>query len=183
MDYPKPQRERGFDIDPSTLGAVDPEEMGFAFQLFQAGLRYTMPMESPEQTEGLALDGKTANQFLSIAPDALKEQFTTRGERLVPRDTPVNRGAFAVMNHYREHPQREAVFVRVMAFFFLMNRLDEEQWKRWCKPESGPNDGRMMVHPAVMDAVATAPLNTYGQFEPSEFSALVQRLIEDKYAE
>jgi hypothetical protein len=165
-----------------SVEAVDPEELAFAIQLFQAGLRLVMPMESP-QKRGIELgDSEMAQGFFDSLPESVRNQFTVKDSRLSPKDNPVNRGVFGVMKHYDKHPQRTAITARVMGFYHLVNSAPREilaEWEKPCKEDAEA----VMLHPAVMDAAAVCPTIYQSVFEVVPFFELVNKIAAEKYSD
>jgi hypothetical protein len=165
----------------SVVPAVDPEELGFALQLFQAGLRVKLPMESPEK-KGIEFgDVGIAQMMLAALPQPLREQFIVRDSRVAPRDTRLHRAMFAVLNHYKDHKDREAISNRVMAFYFLVNKGGMKPFRKWTKPSDIPE--ATMMHPAVVEAMAVTPMPTQAVFEAKTFFETVDRIAKEKYPE
>jgi hypothetical protein len=154
-----PRKKPNFTIDlpkSKSLPSIDPAEMTFAFQLFQAGIRIRIPMESPE-TRGIDFgDRDSAQAILDALPPALREDFFVRENFLSPKDTKLSRAMFALLTHYEQHPLRDAIVYRVMGFHHLLNDVDEGLLSKWLKPCTEDEEA-VMMHPAVMDAVATCP--------------------------
>ena len=165
----------------SVVPAVDPEEMAFALQLFQAGLRVKLPMESPEK-KGIEFgDVEIARMMLAALPQPIREEFIVRDSRVAPRDTNLHRAMFAVLNHYKDHKDREAISNRVMAFYFLVNKGGMEPFRKWTKPGDIPE--ATMMHPAVVEAMAVTPMPMQAVFGKETFFETVERIAKEKYAE
>ncbi len=111
---------------PGPVQPADPEEMSFALQVFQAGLRLRMPMQSPEK-KGIEFgDAAMAQAMLESLPKVIREQFVIRDNRVAPKDTPLHRGIFGVMEHYKDHPQKDAIASRIN--FLLSDERDRTRW-------------------------------------------------------
>jgi hypothetical protein len=165
---------------PESVPSVNPEEMIFAIQVFQAALRLRMPVENPER-KGIEFDGSEgARTMLDSLPVAVRNQFVVRENRLAPKDTAFHRGVGAVLQHYADHADREAIFQRVMAFYFLVNSRAGERLQQWQKPSEEDSEATMLDS-AVMEAVAVAPVRDYGHFQEDEFFAVVEK-ISKKYS-
>jgi hypothetical protein len=162
---------------------VDKEEMRFALGVFQAGLRLRMPMESPAK-KGIPIEDKEEGErMLEPLPPEVRELFTIRDDRVAPKDIPLHRAVFGVMDHYKDHPQREAISTRLGAFYFLVNDVrDTGRWDKWQKPSEEDAEA-MMLHPAVVDAIATVRLTKFGGFEVDEFFRAVEKIAKENYTE
>jgi hypothetical protein len=167
---------------PKSLPKVDPEEMAFAVSVFQAGLRLRMPMESPEN-RGIDLgDAKLAQGMLDALPEELRSEFLVKDTRMAPKDSPLHRGIFGVLGHYDKHPLRAAIAGRVMAFYYFINEADPKTLAKWQTPCEEDIEA-VMLHPAVMDAAATARTINDAAFPEEEFFALVEKIALEKYAD
>jgi hypothetical protein len=161
--------------------AIDPEEMAFAFQVFQAGLRLKMPTRNPE-TYGINTgDIVVAQGELDSLPTLLRGYFVVRDSRLAPRDIPLHRGFLAVLSHYKDHPHVRSILTRTMAFYFLVNKAIE-RLEKWQKPSQDEPEA-VLLHPAVIEAVALLPTGRYGEFRANQFFDLVEKIAADKYKE
>jgi hypothetical protein len=160
---------------------VDREEMRFALGVFQAGLRLRMPMESPAK-KGIPIEDKVEGErMLEPLPPEVRELFTIRDDRVSPKDTPLHRAVFGVMDHYKDHPQQQAISTRLGAFYFLVNDVRETgRWDKWQKPSEEDAEA-MMLHPAVVDAIATVPLTKFGNFKEAAFFAAVEKIAKEEY--
>jgi len=154
--------------------------MGFAIQLFQAGMRTQIPMSNSEVSGIEVGDNDAAQMMIDSMPEALSKQFVARDGRVAPRDTEVHRGAFVVLKHYDRHPLRQAIYIRAMAFYLLANTSNRNVWEKWHKPIGEQRE--VPLHPAVIEAVALVPTTEHGQFETEEFFSTVERIAQQKYA-
>lgn len=161
--------------------AVDPEEMRFALGVFQAGLRLRLPMESPAK-KGIPIESREEGEsMLEPLPPEVRELFTIRDDRVSPKDTPLHRAVFGVMDHYKDHPRQQAIGTRLGAFYFLVNDVaDTGRLDKWQKP-SEEDAEVMLLHPAVVDAIATVPLTRFGGFEVQEFFTAVEKIAKENY--
>jgi hypothetical protein len=172
---------------PVPFGPVDPinaKEMAFAIQLFQSGLRVKIPMQNPENWGINVGDNDVAQMMIDSMLEGLGQRFVAREGRISPRDSEAHRAAFAVLDHCRTHPARQAIFIRTMAFYFLVSNCDPKALEKWQKPsedEEQRQEGAVLLHPAVIEAAAIGNITPHGQFEPKEFFALVEKIAREKY--
>ena len=159
---------------------VNPKEMSFAIQLFQAGMRIQIPMSNSEVSGIEVGDNDAAQRVIDSMPEALSKQFVARNGRIALEDTEVHRGAFVVLKHYDEHPLRQAIYIRALAFYLLANASNRNVWEKWHKPIGEQRE--VPLHPAVIEAVALVPTTEHGQFEAGEFFSTVERIAKQKYA-
>jgi hypothetical protein len=162
-----------------TTAPVDPKEMDFAIQLFQAGLRMKIPVSVSELGVDFC-DNAAAQTAIDDMPEAVGLRFMAQEGRIVPRDPELQRGAFLVLKHYDKHPLRQALYIRTMAFYLLANTTNRNLWEKWHKPVGEQRE--VPLHPAVIDAVAIVPTTGDGQFETEEFFCAVERIAKQKYA-
>lgn len=141
-----------------------------------------MPMESPAK-KGIPIEDKEEGErLLEQLPPEIRELFIIRDDRVSPKDIPLHRAVFGVMDHYKNHPQREAISTRLGAFYFLVNDVRETgRWDKWQKASDDPE--AKLLHPAVVEAIATAPLTQYGGFEVNSFFAAVEKIAKEKYSD
>ncbi len=159
---------------------VNPKEMGFAIQLFQAGLRMKTPMGNSE-IRGIDIgDNAAAQVMIDTMSEALGKPLVAREGRLAPRDTEIHRGAFVVLRHYDRHPLRQAIFIRTMAFHMLVSTCGRNLLEKWCKPAEQRRG--IPPHPALIEAAALVRTTGHGQFDTEEFFSTVERIAKQKYA-
>ena len=73
---------------------VNPKEMDFAIQLFEAGLRMKIPV-SVSETRGVDFgDNAAAQMLIDTMPEELGLRFVAQEGRVVRRDPELQRGAF-----------------------------------------------------------------------------------------
>ncbi len=159
---------------------VNPKEMDFAIQLFEAGLRMKIPV-SVSETRGVDFgDNAAAQMLIDTMPEDLGLRFVAQEGRVIPRDPELQRGAFLVLKHYDRHPLRQAIYVCTMAFYLLANTSNRNLWEKWHQPVGERR--KVPLHPAVMEAAAIVPTTEHGQFETEEFFCAVERIAKQKYA-
>lgn len=162
------------------VAPVDPREMSFAIELFLVALRMKATIIGPK-TWGIEVGSQdSAQAMVDSMPQSLRTRFVARGGWIVPRDTEVHRGAFAVLKHYDKHPLRQAIFIRTIAFHMLESTCDRNLMERWRQRDEQRREAS--PHPALIDAVALAPTNPHGQFHAEEFFSTVERIANQKYA-
>ena len=117
------------------------------------------------------------------SPDPRKYGINIRlsGEdvrRYSPTDIPINRAAFAIRQEYGADLK---MFTSIMfRFMALIEVLQGRRLKKWRRPD--PDDKRAEeVHPAVIHAAATEPLNDQGYFTLSTFQKAVERIAKKEY--
>jgi hypothetical protein len=82
------------------------------------------------------------------------------------------------LEHYKDHPKQQAFFLRISAFYFFANAHGLKALSKYTKAsDEGP--GVVLIHPAVMEAVATAPIADVLCFEKKSFLGLVDQLVRE----
>ena len=158
---------------------VNAMELGFAIQLFQAGLRMKIPV-SVSETCGVDFgDNAVAQTLIDAMPEELRARFVALEGWIIPRDPEVRRGAFLVRKHYERHPLRQAIYIRTITFHLLANSANRNLWGKWHTP--GAEQREVPLHPAVIEAAATVATTGNGQFETTEFVSAVERIAQQKY--
>jgi hypothetical protein len=119
---------------------VNPKELDFAIQLFEAGLRMKIPV-SVSETRGVDFgDNAVAQTLIDAMPEELRARFVAEEGRIIPRDPEFRRGAFLVLKHYDKHPLQQAIYIRTIAFHLLANSSNRNLWERWHKPLGGQRE-------------------------------------------
>jgi hypothetical protein len=148
------------DLGQHFLRRVNPvtrEELGFAVAVGGAAASYKMPTPSPTKF-GLALtenDGTVMNI-----------RFT---------DIPLNRGMLAIREHCGGDPSK--FFSLAFRLFALGSILRRKEIAPWIRRNVSP--GVDEVHPAVIEAAATLPLNSRGHFDARTFFQKVKEVAAD----
>ena len=161
------------------IQAVDVREMAFALSLFQAALSQRLPTKNPSQRGVNIAEHPSARFLYEHMPAKVRDQFVLTGTTVSPIDNPLNRSVFAVLEHYKDDPRQPFFYGRVLAFYFLVNDVGEEGFKKWMKPSDV--DDSVMLHPAIVEATASAPVDRNGQFEREQFFAIAERIAKEKY--
>ena len=141
-------------------------------------------MESPAK-KGIPIESKEQGERLldQLPAEVRDDLFTVHEDRVSPKDTPFHRAVYGVLDHYKDHPQQKAISTRLGAFYFLVNDVrDTGHLDKWQKPSEEDKEA-MLLHPAVIDAIATVPLTRFGGFKVEEFFATVQKIAREKYHE
>ena len=97
------------------------------------------------------------------------------------KDSDLERGVENLMAVYGTHAQRSSILYRCLAFYLLVNDCGRYVWERWQK-DNGDEKGAIILHPAVVDAVAQAPTNWKGEFDVEQFFTIVERIARENYS-
>jgi hypothetical protein len=143
-------------VTPKTIVSFEPDEFTFVFSLAVHAGHLNIPasrrMFGPLEKE----------------PD---------GPYLRLTNTPLNRAAAAVLDHYDGDAIRFQSFMfRFMAFLDLAGSGELAPWMR--QSETDPE--AQEIHPAVIEVAGRLPLTSKGKF-PKRFSRVVAKLASEKY--
>jgi hypothetical protein len=161
---------------------VDPEEMAFCYGVFQGALRGQLAAPDPSRRGRVFESDAIAEAERSKLPEALREFLAVKEGRLTLTDTPLHRAAFAVLKHYDGHPDQQALFCRIFAFYFFVNKHKIETLSKYTKRCEDEPDV-VLVHPAVMQAVAKATMSNSLTFEKNSFLKLIDKLASEAVQE
>lgn len=141
----QPKSRRQNDEASAKYAPLDPEEFGFAVRVAVVAATYRMPMPSP------------AEHHLDIEfPDG-------DTQRLVPKDIPIHRAAFAILEHCSPDPEKfQSIMARHVALIAMTKLNEAKQWVREDK------DGKLL-HPALIEAAAVMQLRSHRGFEREAF--------------
>lgn len=152
--------------------------MAFCYGVFQGALRGQLAAPDPLR-RGMDFESdQIAKSARLMLPEALQEFFTVGHGRLTPTDIPFHRACFAVLEHYNDHPDQQAFFIRISAFYFFINKHGVKSLERYTK-ESEDGPGVVLIHPAVMEAVATAQVSDTLGFEKKALLKVIDKLVRE----
>ncbi len=150
---------------------IEPDEMGFAIALFVAAAHGRI---QPPRHHNLAF---TLSHSLGSSDTLLTGARMSLGENEdeVSDEVPLACAVAVLWHHYEQNPLQQAICSRLVAFYSLMARSKGALLAPWMtgidtEPES------MTLAPAIVEAVASAPLNGDGQFGDSDFLDCVRAL-------
>jgi hypothetical protein len=150
------------------LPTVDPSEIAFAMALFVAAAKGRVHA-SDIGTSGFPL----ADQHVEFFDDLVEtEQGSSGALHTSSVDLPLSRAISVLWHHYNGDKRQRAIWSRVVAFQVMMVRSRGSSVEEWSRPYL--DAGRAFRDPAVVHAVAAAPLVEFGQFSDSSFRALVE---------
>jgi hypothetical protein len=95
---------------------------------------------------------------------------------LAVHGTPLHRGMVALMEHFGDdRPKLVSLALRIRALSQVLSDAEAREWVF-----DDPDDpGSSLVHPALFEAAATAPLAEGLSFDPEEFFDGVEQLASD----
>ena len=83
-----------------------------------------------------------------------------------------------VWDHYADDPERKSILARILAFCSLMERSRGALLERWTMPtEQGVES--VLLHPAVVEALACIPLSDRGALSDSAFMKQIQECSDE----
>ena len=169
-----PPNERFTDLSAPSFGRLDPvavEEIAYALTVFVAAAN----LELREETADLSPEAMSSRQACRQSYDALTGNTATlpmaASQKFQPQNTLY--GAYkAVWNQYRDDERQGSICARVLGFYSLVEQSRGEAIRQWVEacPES---PAAVMLHPAVIVALANIPLRADGRLAPTPFLELV----------
>jgi hypothetical protein len=146
------------------LPTVDPSEIAFAMALFAAAAKGRVHA-SDIGASGFPLGDQ---HFEFFDEQGLPCAFDTSSI-----DVPLSRAISVLWHHYDGDRRQRAIWSRVMAFHAMMVRSQVCSGEGWSKPYT-QDASAALLDPAVVNAVAAAPLSEFGRFSDSSFGAMVE---------
>jgi hypothetical protein len=151
------------------LPAVDPSEIAFAMTLFVAAAKGRVHA-SDIGASGFPL----ADKHLEFFDDWVESEHGSPGAFDASSvDVPLSRAISVLWHHYNGDQRQRAIWSRVMAFHTMTVRSRGASVEDWPVPYT-QDAGTALLDPAVVRAVAIAPLIEFGRFSDPSFWALVE---------
>jgi hypothetical protein len=150
------------------LAAVDASEMAFAMALFTAAAKGRVHA-SDIGASGFPLADKQVEFF----DDWIESERSSGAFHASTVDMPLSRAISVLWHHYNGDKRQRAIWSRVVAFHAMTIRRRGSSVEEWLRPYI-LDAGRAFLDPAVVRAVAAAPLIEFGQFSDLSFRALVE---------
>jgi len=147
------------------FGRVPADEIAFAMSLFLAAAqRKILPKKRPT-TEAELSNGQEAQRvFVSLVP-LRPVPFPKAAEF---QGSSLSEAFLTVWQHYAGDDRQASLCARVLGFHLLMERTEGDAVGRWLMPS--PSDpGTVLLHPAVIEAVASVPLLHEGRLPEELF--------------
>lgn len=155
---------------------VRAEEMAFAMSIFVSAANGQVYSSAPPEPQAALREKRSCQHFILFLATEEAERSCLR-EAATSQDIPLFHAIFAVWEHDREDAGRLSIVARVLAFYCLMERTEGAVLKHWCdrNPEG---EETVLLHPAVIEALATVPLGSRGQLHADEFIRAVEAAAE-----
>jgi hypothetical protein len=155
---------------PEALPGADPSEIAFAMALFVAAAKGRVHA-SDIGTSGFPL----ADKHVEFLDDWVGSERGFPGALDTSSiDMPLSRAMSVLWHHYNGDKRQREIWSRVVAFHAMMVRSRGFSVEEWARPYVLDAD-RAFLDPAVVHAVAAAPLIEFGQFSEPSFRALVEQ--------
>ena len=152
---------------------IEPDEMGFAIALFVAAARgQVLPPRHQSSGFTLSHDSDGLDPLLAGARISLGE-----GQNGASDEVPLACAVSVLWHHYEHNPLQQSICSRLVAFYSLMVRSKGMLLEPWMTNDAADSE-LMALSPAIVEAVANAPMNEDGQFIDSAFRDRVQSLSE-----
>jgi hypothetical protein len=151
------------------LPTIDPSEIAFAMTLFVAAAKGQLHA-SDIGASGFPLADKHVEFFDDWVES---EQGSPGAFHTSSVDMPLSRAISVLWHHYNGDKRQRAIWSRVVAFHAMMVRRRGSSVEEWSRPYI-LDAGKAFLDPAVVNAVAAAPLIEFGEFSDPSFRALVE---------
>lgn len=166
-------RVHGFAWD---FGPVAADEIAFAMALFVAAAsRRVLPKRLIATEIELSERREAGRVFLNLVPSrpvpflrSSESEGSTLGEAFL-----------AVWQHYAGDERQASICARVLGFHLLMERTEGEAVGHWLV-QSPDDPGTVLLHPAVVDAIAAVPLMPEGRFPEDLFRIFLTRQTQER---
>lgn len=150
---------------------VPVDEIAFALSLFVAAASGSGPQPKPPR-----------NSAQLSAVDACRRvllQVCSQGSRRSAPGAPIERNLastfLTLWQHYEGDPLQRSICVRVLGFYLLTERSAGLAIKTWVTASEDHPD-TVVLHPAIVEALATVPLQASQPLTRTPFLALVNRI-------
>lgn len=146
-------------------GPVPADEIAFAMSLFVAAAQRKILPDKTPTTEAELLIGQEAQRvFVSLVPQK-SVPFPKAAAFL---GSSLSEAFLAVWQHYSADDRQASVCARVLGFHLLMERTEGAAVGRWLTPSSSDPE-TVLIHPAVIEAIASVPLLDEGRLPEELF--------------
>lgn len=152
------------------------DEMVFAIALFIAAAQGKIALPNKGDA-GFSLSSRpdlTSDPMLLGASLVSGESYERH-----PDEVPLACAVAVVWHHYDHDDRQQAICSRLVAFYSLMARSKGLLLAPWTEG-STIDPGEVILEPAIVEAVATAPTDENGQFDDANFRALVESFAEGR---
>lgn len=134
-----------------------------------AGTRKVLPKRIPS-TEIERLSRREAGRvFVTLVPSRPVPFLSPSGSE----GSTLGEAFLAVWQHYAEDDRQASICARVLGFHLLMERTEGAAVGQWLV-QSPDEPGMVLLHSAVVEAIASVPLTSEGRFSEDIFGAYLR---------
>ncbi len=164
----------GLEVELRMFEAVASDEIAFAMTLFVSSANRLLGSSLEEKTETWDQDRKEGERtFLTLATVPLDE-----AQRSTLLRSALYRCFLAMWDQYAGDERRTSICARVLGFCCLMEKTRGAVVEDWIFPSPhGPE--QILLHPAVVEAVATTLLSNRGHMSELALAADIRRLAQN----
>jgi len=154
---------------------VERDEIAFAMALFMSAATHQLyPPDDPLDLNLLPEEDEWRRLLLALSSEMLDARRPAR-RGTSPLESTLDHAFKALWCHYRGDPRQSSICARILGFYYLAVRTEGaviQHWSRSC-PETPET---VLLHPALVEAIATAPLSDHGLLSESSFLETVEEL-------
>ena len=153
-----------------SLPPVDTSEIAFAMALFVAAGKGKL------HAPNIGVSGFPADESRFDRDDSPLDGQDLPGDAAgkSSKSVPLSRAVSVLWHHYKGDERQRTIWCRVVAFHVMMASCQGSLLGEWKKPRTEDGDSAFL-DPAVVYAVAAAPLREFGQFSDALFLEVVKQ--------
>ncbi len=153
---------------------VPAEEIAFALTLFVAAANgQSAPPVRPDNSAELLDLQECRRVYLALCPD--RSAGLPANQDVKPCARALSSAFLSLWQHYRNSEYQASICARVLNFHLLMVESAGSAIDRWVSP-CPETPEIVMLHAAIIEAIATVPLNNNGCWAENLFLALVDSI-------
>ncbi len=147
------------------FGPVPADEIAFAMSLFLAAAqRKILPNKRPRTETELSIGQQAQHVFVSLVPSQ-PVGFPKAAEF---KGSSLSEAFLTMWQQYAGDDRQASICARVLGFHLLMERTEGAAVERWLTFSRGDPE-TVLLHPAVIEAVASVPLLREGRLPEELF--------------
>ena len=152
---------------------VPAEELAYALTVFVSASSRTFVPSQPDISRPYEDDREERQDFFA---DLLPHFPDVDRRKTLPGYASLTSAFTALWNEYRDHDLRDSLCARVLCFHFLMERTAGRAVEKWIQPiPERPEE--IILHPAVVDALASVFLDTDTGLTEANLSAAIHNTL------
>ena len=164
--------------------AIPVEEIAFALAVFVGAAngqfdRFQAPPSSAES------DALAECQRIVWGDSACRQLPVDRSRKALSYEQTLESALLALWRRYGGDPRQASICLRVLSFYRLMAESAESAGSpvaRWVQPCSAGEE-EVLLHPALVQALACVPLGEQGRFTEDAFFGLVEDFAREQVCE